>query len=479
MIGQANQQASSAVPPKALGVVLEGWADGKHGSLAQRLAQGLRRAVAAGALPDGAQLPAERTLAVALSVSRSTVTAALDELRAEGTLRSRQGSRTVVSAPGGRAIPGTRIAEHLASVPGIDLAAGNPPDASHLPPVSVDVAALLTGDGPGVAPLGLSSLRVALAERLGRDGHHTDPDQIHITSGAHQAIALTVGALTVPRSSVAVEESSYPGIFDIIDALDARALPVRADGAGLLPDDLERVLAEHRPPVLYTQTGPHNPTGRVPTPARLRALARILDRHETTVVEDCTLADLAFAGRPGPELVDQCRRATVVSVGSFSKVAWGGLRIGWLRAPAPLVERTMYLRLANDLGPSVPAQLLVLQLLPHLDDLAERRRRTLEATLGRVMDRLRSDLPEWHFSEPAGGSVLWVHLPVADSGPYVVLARRHGVHIAPGSIATPTRSPNPYIRICVDRPWAVVDEGLRRLQRAWSELARAPRTVLG
>ena len=196
-------------------------------------------------------------------------------------------------------------------------------------------------------------------------------------------------------------------------------------------------------------------------------------------MEDVALADLSFGGRVRPELADLCRRAVVVTVGSFSKVAWGGLRIGWLRAPAPLVERTMHLRLANDLGASVPAQLLALQLLPHLEDLAEGRRTRLAETVARATERLHADLPAWRVVEPQGGSVLWAELPVADSGPFVQLATRHGVHIAPGSVARPHRLPDPHIRICVDRPWELVDIGLQRLVLAWRDLERSRAPVFG
>ena len=82
-------------------------------------------------------------------------------------------------------------------------------------------------------------------------------------------------------------------------------------------------------------------------------------------------------------------------------------------------------------------------------------------------------------TEPAGGSVLWPRLPVADTGAYAALARRHGVHIAPGSIARPARGPDPHLRICVDRPWTLVEEGIRRLGLAWRELDTAPTAVLG
>lgn len=456
------------------------WSDSAHGSLARRLASALRRAVDAGLLPDGFRLPPERSLAAALAVSRSTVTAALDDLRADGALVSRQGSGTVVRGAPAPAMSTTRIGEHLREWPGIDLAAGNPPDPSHWPPVSLDVADLIAeGGGPGVQPLGLYALRAALAERHTADGRVTDVDQVHVTAGAHQALALLASACVRRGDAVAIEETTYPGTFDIVEHLRARPVPVPTDRAGMRPDALEQVLTAERPRLVYVQAGPHNPTGRVPSRGRLRGLAPILDRHDATVIEDAALADLSFGGRVRPELADLCRRATVVSVGSFSKVAWGGLRVGWMRAPAPLVERTMQLRLVGDLGASVPSQLLALRLIPHLDDLAARRCAALQNTVGQALAQLAVDLPEWRVNEPAGGSVLWAELPVPDSGPFCQLARRHGVHVAPGSVARPGRAPDPHIRICVDRPWNVVEEGLRRLAFAWRDLRQDSAVVLG
>jgi DNA-binding transcriptional MocR family regulator len=462
-----------------IAAALSGWSESAHGALARRLANAIRQAIAAGLIGELVRLPSERALAQALAVGRSTVTAALDELRDEGVLDSRQGSGTIVRGTGPAPFApagGSRIAEHFAELPGIDLAAGNPPDPSHWPSIKLEVCDLISeGGGPGVHPLGLESLRSALAQRHSSSGLHTDGSQIHVTSGAHQAMALIVRACCTPGDLVAVEETSYPGIFDIIDSVRARALPVRTDRAGILPAEFERALCEHQPKVLYLQNGPHNPTGRAPAPGRIRELAAIVDRHDTTVIEDSTLADLTFRGRVRPEVVDLCRHAVVASVGSFSKVAWAGLRIGWLRAPAPLIDRTMHLRLAGDLGPSVPAQLLALRLLPHFDEMAQQRRVTLAETVGKAIDRVRCDFPDWRVDEPDGSSVLWVELPVADSGPLVQIARRYGVHVAPGSAARANRSPDPHIRVCVDRPWAIVEAGLQRLDLAWRDLQRIQR----
>jgi len=252
-----------------------------------------------------------------------------------------------------------------------------------------------------------------------------------------------------------------------VEGIGASVAPIACDRAGLLPEALEKVLTQQRPAVVYLQTGPHNPTGRVPSPSRLRALAEVFDRHDAIVVEDVTLADLAFEGRVRPELADLCRGAVVITVASFSKVAWGGLRVGWMRAPAPVIERTMHLRLANDLGASVPSQLMVQQLLPHLDEMAVQRRAFLRSNVELAIGLLGRDLPSWEVEVPEGGSVLWVELPVEDSSPFVQSAARHGVRVAPGSIATAGRTPGPFVRICVDRTPTMVEAGVQRLAQAW------------
>jgi DNA-binding transcriptional MocR family regulator len=207
----------------------------------------------------------------------------------------------------------------------------------------------------------------------------------------------------------------------------------------------------------------------------------VLDRHRATVVDDVALDDLTFDRSPRPRLAELCRSATVVTIGSVSKVAWGGFRIGWMRASATFVEQTMHLRLGFDLGASVPAQLIVLRLLPHLDEVGAARRATLQTSVDRAIELFAVELPSWEIDPPQGGSVLWPRTDLPDTGPLVQLAARHGVRVAPGSIACCGREADPHLRVCVDRPWPHVEEGIRRIRSAWDELhAGTPTTpVLG
>jgi DNA-binding transcriptional MocR family regulator len=483
---QANVQANAAGGDPDLAALLDGWAGAGHGTLPRRLAHALRRAVQSGVLPLGWRLPPERQLAETLTVSRTTVTDALDELRRDGLLTSTQGRGTFVATPTAAGPIGTRVADHLISRRGIDLATGNPPDVSHLPNVQIDMSHLmLAGDGPGLGVTGLPAMREAIADLYRRGGvtgaaRLTDVEQIHVTSGAHQAVALLVATLVGRGRALALADVNYPGVFDIVDGCEAIAAPVAADGAGLRPESLERVIAEQRPAALYVQAGPANPTGALMSAARLRALAAIVDRHDLTVIEDHTLAPLRYdQTRPLPTFLDACRTATVVTVASLSKVCWAGLRLGWIRGPEPLIDETMYRRLMLDLGASAPSQLLALSLLPHIEAIAAERRRRLVTAVDVGLAALTQAIPEVIVTRPEGGSVLWAELPLADSTGFVHLARRHGVQVAPGSICVAGRVPGPFVRICVDRSHDQITEGCERLGRAWREARAAAPVVAG
>jgi DNA-binding transcriptional MocR family regulator len=456
--------------------LVDGWASSGHGSLPRRLAHRLRHLIDAGVLPDGWRLPPERTLAGRLAVSRTAVTQALDELRGEGRLRSRQGSGTYVAGPATPRPFGTRVAEHLLSGPGIDLAKGDAPDLSHLPPVAIEMWQLnATCGGAAVNTAGLPETRRAIADLYARGGvtghpRPTETEQIHVTAGSHQASHLLISTLAARGSTVAVAEYSYPGIFDIFDSCDVRPVPIRLDRAGVIPESVDQVLTRDRPALLYLQAGPQIPTGQVTTVPRTRALARVVDRHRTTVIEDTTVASLAFDG-VAPQLADHCRVATVVSTGSLSKTCWAGIRLGWIRGPVPIIEESIYRHLGWDLGPSVPSQLLALQLLPHLDRIAHERRHQLEASVDATLDQLAETIPEANIIRPDGGSVLWARFPIDDSAAVVDMARRHGVRVAPGSIHAVRKTPGPFVRIDIDRPAAAIREGIDRLARAWRDLA--------
>src|SRR5437763_4244026 len=385
-------------PPAAdVAALLGDWAGRGRGSLGARLAFALRARILADLLPGGTVLPPERLLAEALAVSRSTLVSALDLLRSEGLVTSRQGSATRVAGPGPPAVPPPTMAARLlgAAERGINFGISAPPAASQLPALAVTSADRRAAvPSHGHDPAGLLALRAALAERHTTLGLPTTPEQIHVTHGAQHAIDLALATLCETGDAVAVEDPTYPGVLDVLAARRLRPVPLAGDVRGPTPAGLDAAARSGGARAAFLLPAVHNPTGRVLDPGRRRALARTLDTLDMAVIEDNTLANLTYdhaAGRP-PSLAELCRRAMVVSVETTSKVAWGGLRVGWLRAPAGMIERSVRNRTSADLGCSVPAQMFALRLLDHYDDLIAARRPALRASAGRFAGLLADAL---------------------------------------------------------------------------------------
>jgi DNA-binding transcriptional MocR family regulator len=186
------------------------------------------------------------------------------------------------------------------------------------------------------------------------------------------------------------------------------------------------------------------------------------------VIEDNTVADLAFTGPRPPSLATLCARVPVISVESTSKVAWGGLRVGWLRADPAVVERTVVERERTDFGTSVPAQLLALRLLDDYDALIGARRSTLGARAKLFTRLLRKHLPEWHGEQPGGGLSTWVDTGV-DAESLAGHALRHGVTVASGSSASRSEHGRTHLRLCFDRPAVELEAAVRRLRPAFED----------
>lgn len=458
------------LPAEGLLTVVGDWSNAGHGSLARRLAQALRGAITGGVLAGGTRLPPERRMAEVLAVSRSTVTTALDELRADGLIESRQGRGTEVVGAAEAGSAGQRVGSNFLPRGGIDLAAVVPTDGSHLPPMTLRTADIVAAQGH-LEPSGLPALREQLALRATHRNRATDPSEIQLTHGTHHSIALAMDTFVRPGTVVLVDDPTYPGTLDAIDHRKGRAIAIPSDDAGPDPEALGRLLRRHRPVLVYLQSGPHNPTGRVIGSGRRRAIAAALDEYGDAVVfEDEALADLGFAGRTGPSFASLCRIAPVITAESCTKVAWATLRVGWIRATGVVADQLERTRIANDLGVSVPSQLLALQLLPQLDDLAAVRRENLRVAVDQALEHLGRVLPEWTVRAPEGSSALWPELPIADATPFVALARRHGVHVSPGSAHRVDGGPDAHVRICVDRPASHTAEGLDRLAAAWHDL---------
>jgi DNA-binding transcriptional MocR family regulator len=325
--------------------------------------------------------------------------------------------------------------------------------------------------GPGYLPMGLPALRQAIARHMTSSGLSTSEEQVLVTHGAQQAIGLA-GALLLERGdAVVVENPTYLGSIDIFTGLGARlsAVPVGGDAAWLA--QLKETVMRVAPRLIYLMPTFQNPTGAVLPESCRRALARLSRELQIPILEDNTLADLSLGVRPPAPIAAFDAAAPILTVGSLSKLFWGGLRIGWIRASEEIVTRITRLKIMADLGGSIVGQLIAVRLLAEAERVKAIRRREMRERLKRLTTLLTRRLPEWSWTPPAGGLSLWVKLPRGDANTFAQVALRHGVAVVPGTLASPDGGCADRLRLPYVLEAAPMKEGVERLARAWEAYA--------
>lgn len=466
------------ISPEVLVDTLGAWTE-RPGPRYRRLGDAIHAAVEQGLLPAGARLPAERALADRLLVSRTTVVAAYGLLRDDGVVETKRGSGTTVRAQGPLGDPPAAFRSPMLArlvderSPRIDLSVGSPVAPVLLSePLDLEEAASLAPPH-GFTPLGIPALRGSVAGKYAEEGVPTVIDEVMITSGAQGALSLIARGLVTPGDRVVVEAPGYPGALESFSRAGASMEAVPIDEAGIRPDALERALSRGGVRLVVVVPTCHNPTGIVMTEARRREVVDLVRRHDVTLLEDGTLSDVRFSG-PAPTPLVALAPDRVLSVGSLSKTAWGGLRVGWLRAPSAVILRLARLRAADDLGGSVFTQAVGLRLLERLPELVEIRRVEGRERMEALAAGLRERLPDWEFAVPRGGYSLWVRLPHGSGDEFAQVALRHGVAVAVGSATALDDRFIDRIRLS----YAPAPERLRaaveRLARAWAEYTGWP-----
>lgn len=331
--------------------------------------------------------------------------------------------------------------------------------------------------GTGYYPSGIPQLRELIAERYTRRGLPTRPDDILITSGALGGAAIGIRALLHGSGGVLVESPSYPNAIATIAAAGARIVPypLEITDAGHHWDvpAMGQTMREGRVRAAYLIPDFHNPTGAL-MPADQRAeLAEELTRSSVVPVIDESLVDLGLDGTP-PQTPLGAFVPDAITVGSMSKVFWGGLRIGWMRVPAHRMDDAAAVRLTLDLGAPVLEQLVAAELLDAGDAILTQMRSRLAVARDRLVADLRTLLPSWHVVVPSGGMALWVRLPEERSGALVSAALAHGLTLASGPNFAPAGGLDRWIRVPFTVAEAELTDVAPRLAAAWEDAQAMP-----
>ena len=458
------------------------------------LAEALAALTQDGRIPVGARLPAERRLALTLNVSRGTVVAAYDYLRELGLVRTRHGSGTIIEG-GSVHLSGPRDAhltaalsrntifasflghtEDLVDLRGAFWVGGDELPRSAFVHPTAELDGMLEDHGYHPSD-GYAPLREAIAARLTQTGLATSANQVLVTTGAQQAIHLVSDLVLSQGECAMVEQTTFPGALDAFVSVGARVRTTPMGAKGVDVGGLREQIARLNPRLVYLVPA-HNPTGMVLPALARRRIAETLEGWEGVLVEDLTLAETQVTGTMPPPIAAYALedpRTTYLTLGSLSKVMWGGLRIGWIRGPEPFIQRLGRIKALVDLGTPLLDQAVAARLLQDMDTIRAQRLDGLRERAGVLADALREQLPSWQFSRPESGLCLWVRLPGGvNAANFSAFALRYNVAVVPGDVSAPEGGASDYLRIAFGQKPEVLREGVARLAAAWSECTGQP-----
>ncbi|WP_028679093.1 MocR-like transcription factor YczR [Salinispora arenicola] len=444
------------------------------------LAAAIRGLLADGRLPLGARLPAERELAEALRISRTTVTAAYRELRDSGHLASRRGAGSWTMLPGNHRMAGNGLWTPLDDRDMLDLGVA----ALAAPPELLPAAQAAAEDlprylgGAGYHPTGISELREAVARTYSDRGLPTSPEQIMVTNGTQHALDLVLRLTHNPGGSVLVEAPSYPNALAALHARRARIAThgLAPDEPGWDADLLLGTLRQGRPKLAYLIPDFQNPTGHLMSAELRERLVATAHAVGADLVIDESFVDLALDGTVmPPPTASFDRHSRVVTVGGMSKAYWGGLRIGWIRASAPQVQRLAAARVGVDMASPVLDQLVAVHLLAQSPTIVAARRAQLTAQRDVLLGALADRLPEWRVTVPHGGVTLWAELDGPISSALARAAEQAGVRLAPGPRFGLDGTLERFLRLPFTLPVADLVEAVDRIAAIRYDLDRVGR----
>lgn len=457
----------------------------------------------AGTLRPGDRLPSLRRMSERIGVSIPTVRQAYLELERQRRIESRPqsgyyvrgytGNELVQAAPklrrAARPVPVgcrslmDRVFDGIHEPGVLPFAITNPcmakPAAKALHRTMKRVMARAEERSLGYAPgFGEPGLRRQIAFRyLDTVGSVVDTDDICITNGGQEALLLALAAVAEKGDVVAVESPTYHGMLELIGSLGMLAVEVQTcPEEGVQIDALERTLDAHPVKVCLFSTTLSNPLGVSMPEGKRQALVRLLENRGVVLIEDDVYGELLFDGsRPKPAEFFS-RNAHVLTVGSFSKTAAPGYRIGWLLT-GRYRDRISRLKRSYSCTSGLLQQLTLAEFLAGGE--YDRYLKTLRPVLKCNAERMGAAVachfpPDTRTSKPVGGSVLWLELPEhVDSEKLFERALRDGISIAPGRIFSPANRYRNCIRLSFGHPWSsAIEDGLARLGRHVHELGR-------
>jgi len=478
--------SSRTVDFAELRALLGEWRNGA-GSLAERLATAIEQAIERGELLETWRLPSERSIASGLGIGRSTAVRSMEVLAARGTVQRVHGAGSFITgmprAPRTIALPpGLRSKYRLGDNTDPGIIAATVPSPSDLPADALTLTARelleadLRGDRPGSGYnlAGLASARRGVASMLTGHDLLTEPDNVIVTTGATQSLSLIFDQVLAPGDVVVVESPTFPPTLDLLRRVGVQIVSVRTGDAAVDAEGLARVAKKARAKMAIVMSTCNVATGHSVEPTGRQALVD-LALEGVIVVDDHTLADYHALPQPRPPAGLRDHR-NIITVGSFNKIYWGGLRMGWLRSHPSLVQSFVRAKAKTDAGASVPSQIILTKLLPHHEVIAEGRRAQVARRAASTRAFVDAELQDWIVEGAGYGPAMWIRLPIRDSAAFVAFAYQAGTAVGYGGMYRSDGRASQHIRLTLTSGDDEVAKGVASLKAAWSDFPDRRRT---
>lgn len=341
----------------------------------------------------------------------------------------------------------------LLGKPGIISFAGGFPDSAMFDVEGIRAASnAALAEEPGAAlqygaTEGYNPLREQLAAFMTSKGaKDVAADNLIVTTGSQQALDLLGKTLISPGDKVIVEGPTFLATIQCFRLYGAELISAPIDGNGVKTDELEKLIAEHKPKFVYLIPTFGNPSGAMLSLERRKAVLEMAVKHNTLIVEDDPYGDLYFGDAPPPSLLNLSAtvpgsRELLVHCGSLSKVLSPGLRVGWMIAPAELLGKATMCKQFSDAHTSTFAQATAAQYLKagRMPGTLANVRKVYAERAQAMGDALRKELGDAiEFVQPQGGLFVWARLTgtggkVADGNVLAKRAIEKGVAFVPGT----------------------------------------------
>ena len=473
--------------------------------LYQQIACEIERRIEIGALGPGDRVPSVRQSSIRHGVSVSTVVQAYLTLENRGLIQARPKSGFFVRPRVVERFPlpqSSRPQQTATTVESSDLRSrmleiasrsdvvpfGVAPPAAELLPVALLNRVMASASRRACAaalqyphPAGCEALRRQLARRSFEWGRDLGADDFIITTGAMEAVSLSLRAVTKPGDVVVLESPTYFGLLQAVENLGLRALEVPTHATtGMDLEHLQLAIRKNRIAAVLAVPSFNNPLGSCMPAENRQQLVDLLGQHNIPLIEDDIYGDLPFPPGKRPRTAKSFdRNGLVLLCGSISKTLAPGWRVGWVVPGERYRDKIEQLKTSSTIATAVRPQLAVAEFFRDggFDRHLRHMRHSFASQVQRIAEAVSESFPpNIRVSRPQGGFVLWIELPLSvDAMKLHTHALARGISIAPGALfsARPMQFAN-FIRLSCGMPWSPkIEQALSTLGRLVKQLSRS------